>query len=146
MRGAAPFALLVLLAGLVVLSCGDGVDLSYELQIVNDSSYDVERVGLGYTGIRSRAFMPPEFQIAASVPAGQMKTVELTLEPTTAYYILFICDDTLTKDIIWAESTGGYEYVLLTHGGSSTCTVEDLQTSCVAGEKAATPYVYHWAP
>jgi uncharacterized MAPEG superfamily protein len=144
MRRAALSVLLACLAVLLILSCSNEVGLSHELRIVNNSSRDVERVGLGYTGIKSRAFAPPDFQTAISVPAGQTRTVELTLEPSTAYSILFIYNDTASKSIIWAGGTVGYDYVLLSQGGASTCTVDDLPASCLAGENSVTPYVHIW--
>jgi len=140
MRRAGPIVMLLLLSAFLVLSCAEE-DLSYELRIVNNSSLDIGRVGLGYTGIKAPV---PDFEISVTVLSGETKTVELTLDSSSNYYTLFIWNDTDTKRIIWDGGALGHEYVLLSKGGSSTCTVENVDSTTVAGENNVTPYSYDW--
>jgi hypothetical protein len=138
-RRTVPFALLVLLSVFVVLSCTE--DLSYELSVVNNSSRAIETVGITYTGIKAPL---PDFGVDVVIPPGQTKTVELTLASSSNYYILSVWNDTDAKRIIWDGQAAGYEYVLLSKGGSSTCTVEDLELDTFAGENNVNPYSYDW--
>jgi len=143
MRRAIPRAVLVLLPLFLVLSCaGGGVDRSHDLTIINNSSRSIERVGITYTGI-SRAPLP-DFDIAVAVPSGGTNTVELILDPSSDYYTLFIWNDTDSKRIIWDGLNPAYEYVLLSKGGTSICTVEDSAPVTIAGENNVTPYSFDW--
>jgi hypothetical protein len=75
-----------------------------------------------------------------------MQSVELTLDPGTNFYIMQIRDATSSKDIMWYVSGVDGEYVRLTKGGSSTCTITDNQLTCTAGENLAVPIEYNWGP
>jgi hypothetical protein len=140
-RRATLFTLVALLSLLGVVSCPNNEDLSHALTIVNNSSREIEKVGLGYTGIKAPA---ADLEVAVTVPVGETKTVDLTLDSSSEYYVLFVWNDTDSKRILWDGTAGGDEYVLLSKGGSSTCTVTDAQLSTFAGENDVNPYSYNW--
>ncbi len=146
MKRAVLCALLTLLPVFVVMSCANEEDLSHVLEVVNASTIGVASIGLGYSGVKSRATMPPDIEIAASVPAGQTKTVELTLDSASNFYRLFIYNDTKTRIIVWTEGVPDGEHVLLSKGGSSTCTLTEDQATCFAGENVVKPFIHNWVP
>jgi hypothetical protein len=141
MKGAVPFVPVGLLLVFVLLSCPSGPNLSHESTIVNNSSRAIERVGLAYTRIKAAQ---PDFDIGMTVNAGQTKTVELTLDSSSEFYILFIWNDTDGKSIVWDGGAVGYEYVLLSKNGSSTCTVTDAQVTTFAGQNDVIPCSHDW--
>ncbi len=133
------FGSLALLSVLTLLSCVDE-NLSHDMTIVNNSSREIGSVSLWYTGVKSPL---PNFTIAVSVPVGDTKLVRLTLDSSTNYYMMQTNDVTLGSYIRWSQSAIT-EYVLLSKGGSSTCTITGSSGGCFAGENHVNPISYSW--
>ena len=90
------YSILTLFTIFGFLSCGSqgtDDDLTYSLTIVNNSSRDIESVGLTYTGIKSRA-PSVDYEKTILIPTGNTETVDLVLDPSTNYYNLFIFNNT----------------------------------------------------
>ena len=134
-----PAALFVL----VLLSCPTQEDLSHRMTIVNNSSIEVQEVDLWYTGVKMAA---PDSTLVVSVPAGNTKIVELTMDASSNYYRMQISNNTLARYIYWYQTAPDSKNVLLSKGGSSTCTITQDQLTCFAGENHVNPASHSWVP